>query len=120
MSGCSDIALGLVLLLHLAWILWVILGALWTRGRPWLTGFHIASLLWGIAVEIAPWPCPLTMLAQFLQGRAGLGPYSGGFLLHYLGMVVYPDISANLLVAGGIAVCVINLLIYCRRFLPAA
>ena len=50
-----------LLAIHLAWILWVIFGVFWTRGRPWLTAFHLASLGWGILVEIGPWPCPLTL-----------------------------------------------------------
>ncbi|MGB7134511.1 MAG: DUF2784 family protein, partial [Acidobacteriaceae bacterium] len=45
----------LVLAIHLTWILFVIFGALVTRGRPWLTGFHLASLVWGIVVEVGPW-----------------------------------------------------------------
>lgn len=114
-----EIAAVAVLALHLAWILWVILGALWTRGRPWLTAFHIASLVWGIAVEAGPWPCPLTMAEDFFMMRAGIAPYSGGFLLHWLDTIVYPNVSALLLTVCGVAVCVANLGIHlfrCRRW----
>ncbi len=55
----NNAAVVLVLVVHLAWILWVIFGAFWTRGRRWLAAFHIASLVWGIMVEVGPWPCPL-------------------------------------------------------------
>jgi hypothetical protein len=116
MSGFYDTAVVLVLALHLVWILWVIFGAFWTRGRPWWTAFHLASLLWGIAVEIGPWPCPLTMAEQSLQRAAGAAPYRGSFLLHYLGVVVYPDISVRLLTIGGVAVCAANLAIYAWRY----
>jgi hypothetical protein len=51
----------LVLAVHLLWLALVILGALWTRGRPIWTTLHILALLWGIAVEVSPWPCPLTL-----------------------------------------------------------
>ncbi len=105
----------LVLVLHLAWILWVILGAFWTSGRRWLTAFHIASLLWGIAVEIGPWPCPLTMAEDFFQRRVGLAPDRGSFLLHAIGSLVYPNLSAMLLTICGVAVCVVNLAIYAWR-----
>jgi Protein of Unknown function (DUF2784) len=109
----------LVLAIHLAWILWVITGALFTRGRPWLAGVHLASLVWGIIVEAGPWPCPLTLAEQALEARAGIQPYSGGFLVHSLDAIVYPDLPAGLVIGFGIAVCCGNLLIYLFRFARA-
>lgn len=105
----------LVLAVHLIWILWVIFGAFWSRGRPLLTAFHIVSLIWGIIVEASPLPCPLTMVEQFFQRRAGLAPYRGAFLAHLLDSIVYPDVAEWLLVTMGIAVCAANLLIYIVR-----
>jgi hypothetical protein len=104
-----------VLFLHALFILWVILGALLTRSRPVLRWLHIASLLWGILTEVLPWPCPLTLLENWLEGRAGVEPYQGGFLLHYLDKLVYPDISANVLMIAGVIVCVANLAFYARQ-----
>ena len=85
-----------VLFVHAVFILWVACGALVTRSRPILCWQHIASLVWGILTEVLPWPCPLTVLEAWLEKRAGIQPYQGGFLLHYLDNLVYPDISANL------------------------
>ena len=110
-----DTAAVAMLVLHLAWILWVIFGVLWTRGRPWLAAFHIGSLLWGIAVELSPWPCPLTMAEQFFERSAGIAPYRGSFLLHWLDRIVYPNLSVRLLTICGVAVCVANLAIYLLR-----
>src|ERR1700741_1691350 len=86
-----------VLFLHALFILWVVFGALLTRSRPVLRWLHIASLVWGILTEVLPWPCPLTLLENWLEARVGVEPYQGGFLLHYLDKLVYPDISANVL-----------------------
>jgi hypothetical protein len=105
----------LIVAIHLAWILWVITGALWTRGRPWLTAFHVASLLWGIIVETCPIDCPLTLAEQALEARASLHPWAGSFLLHYLDLIVYPNLPVALLVAFGVAVCILNLAIYAWR-----
>ena len=41
--------------------------------------------------------------------------HSGPFFLHYLDAVVYPDIPPNLLIAGAVAVYILNLWIYARR-----
>lgn len=116
-SEINNAAVVLVLVLHLAWILWVMFGAFWTSGRPWLTAFHIASLVWGIMVEVGPWPCPLTMAEDFFQRRAGLLPNGGDFLQHYISCVVYPDVSVALLTICGVAICIANLAVYmCRVF----
>lgn len=104
-----------VLGLHLAFILWVILGPLLTRRRATLTGLHIACLVWGIVVDLTAWPCPLTLLENWLELRAGVAGYQGGFLLHYLDKLVYPDVSPTLLTIAGVSVCAVNLAIYARR-----
>lgn len=105
----------IVLAIHLIWILWVIFGAFWTRGHPFLTGLHLASILWGILVELTPWPCPLTLIEQFFETAAGASPYRGSFLLHYLDAIVYPHVSGSLLVCLGVAVCAANLAVYLWR-----
>lgn len=95
----------LVLGLHLLFIVWVIFGALLARRRRLLPWLHVASLLWGILIEVEPWSCPLTFLENWLEARAGVAPYQGGFLLHYLDAIVYPDISPLLLTIVGVLVC---------------
>ena len=101
-----------VLMAHLAFIVWVMFGALVTRGRPWLAWLHIASALYGIVAELGPWPCPLTLAENYFEARGGLTPYQGPFLLHYLDATVYPHLPATLLIVVGVAVCVVNLGIY--------
>jgi hypothetical protein len=104
-----------VLFLHMLFILWVAFGALLTLSRPVLRWLHIVSLVWGILTELLPWPCPLTVLENWLEAKAGVQPYQGGFLLHYLDKVVYPDISASALTVAAVLVCVLNLAVYGRR-----
>ncbi|MGH9535027.1 MAG: DUF2784 domain-containing protein [Terriglobales bacterium] len=105
--------------LHALYILWVIGGAALTRRRRWLAAAHIASLAWGVVVEVGPWPCPLTLLEQQLLTTAGQASYRGAFLLHYLQALVYPNLSDRILVIGAIVVCAANLGIYLRRYLAA-
>ena len=104
-----------VLILHLLFILWVIFGALLTHARPLLRWFHIASLVYGILIELFEWTCPLTPLENALRIRAGIPAYQSGFLLHYLDALVYPDLAPSLLTVCGVAVCLINLGIYAAR-----
>jgi hypothetical protein len=95
----------------------VALGTLLTRNRLFLRWVHIVSLVYSILIEVLPWPpCPLTILEQALEGRAGMNPYRGPFVLHSLDATVYPNIPQALLVTFGVAVCVFNLGLYVRRF----
>lgn len=57
----------------------------------------------------------LTFLENWLEQRAGVEPYQGGFLLHYLDKLVYPDISATALTVAGVIVCAFNLALYGRQ-----
>jgi hypothetical protein len=104
-----------VLFLHALFIVWVVFGVVVTRSRPILRWLHIISLIWGIVTELLPWPCPLTLLENWLEQKAGVEPYQGGFLLHYMDKLVYPDISATALTVVGVIVCALNLAIYARR-----
>ncbi len=106
-----------VLVLHLVWITWVIGGWLVSRNRPMLRWVHLASLVYSVFIELAPLPCPLTLLENYLESRAGVTPYHGPFLVHYLDAVVYPNVPEALLVSIAIAVCGANLYLHARRIL---
>ena len=114
-SGLYSALAVFVLFLHALFIVWVVFGAFLTRSRPVLRWLHIVSLIWGILTELRPWPCPLTVLENWFEGKAGVQPYQGGFLLHYMDRLVYPDISATVLTVAGVFVCVLNLAWYGRQ-----
>ena len=113
-SFCYALAI-FVFFLHALFILWVVFGALLSPSRPILRWLHIASLVWGILTELVPWPCPLTVLENWLESKAGVEPYQGGFLLHYLDKLVYPDISATVLIVAGVIICTLNLAVDARQ-----
>ncbi len=103
-----------VLALHLGFIAWVIFGWVVARTRPWLRWLHLASLVYGVFIEVAPWPCPLTLLENYLEALAGIATYHGPFLLHYLDALVYPDVPEATLVVFALAVCGVNLWLHAR------
>jgi uncharacterized protein DUF2784 len=105
-----------VIAVHALFILWVIFGAVVTRRHPLLRWLHIASLLWGIWIEAGPWPCPLTEVEHWLQVRAEVNSYRGGFLLHYLDRIVYPNISPVWLTEAAVVVAIVNLGVYAQRY----
>ena len=110
-----------VLILHLAFILFVVAGGLLVLRFPWVAIAHIPAVLWGIYIELSGGICPLTPMENRLRHMAGESGYSGGFIEHYLMPVIYPhgltrDIQ---FVLAGVAIIVnlaaYGLLIYCSR-----
>ena len=108
-------AADLILLLHFGFILFVAAGGFlvlrWRRAA-WL---HIPAAIWGAAVELFGWVCPLTPLENQLRLAVGETGYAESFIGHYLAPVVYPSglTRSGQLMLGG-AVLVINAVIYAR------
>jgi hypothetical protein len=103
---------GAVILIHLLWIVLVLIGVVWTRGRPVWTSLHLACLAWGIVVEVGPWPCPLTMLEDYLETRGGQRVMEGSFVLHGVRALIYPDAPYWLVATVGVAACSVILAVY--------
>ena len=110
-----DLAISVVAI-HAAWLSLVIFGALWTRHRPVWSTLHILTLLWGIVVEVGPWPCPLTLAESYFEAHATLAAYQASFSLHLLNAIVYPNLPGWTVAGAGVAVCAFNLAIYGLRF----
>jgi hypothetical protein len=109
-----------VVLIHLAFILFVVLGGIlvlkW-RGVAWV---HIPAALWGALIEFIGWECPLTPLENWLRRQGGEAGYETSFIEHYLLPVLYPsELPRFSQVALGLLVLGINSTVYWlawRRF----
>lgn len=84
------IAAAAVLLLHLAFILFVVAGAALALRLRWIIALHFPAALWGFLVEASNLPCPLTYLENWLRMRGGQAGYGEGFVEHYLLAAIYP------------------------------
>ena len=84
------IAADATLILHLAFILFVVLGAVLAARCRWMPLLHLPAAAWGVYVELAGAFCPLTALENRLLVLAGRSGYRGGFVEHYLLPVIYP------------------------------
>lgn len=79
-----------VLLLHLAFIIFVVAGATLALRQRWVIALHLPAALWGFWVEATDGPCPLTYLENWLRIRGGDPGYGEGFVEHYLLATIYP------------------------------
>lgn len=80
----------LVVLLHFAYMLFAIFGGLLVLRWWGLAWLHLPAVIWAAVVELYVHDCPLTPLENALLARAGLSPYSGDFINHYMVPVIYP------------------------------
>jgi len=104
-----------VLVLHLAFILFVMLGGLLVLRWPRVAWLHVPAVLWGIYVELSGRLCPLTPLENSLREAAGQAGYSGGFIEHYVTAVIYPDgLSRGIQMVLATIVVLVNGLVYWR------
>ncbi len=102
-----------VLVLHALFLMWVVFGAVAVWRWPWLAVLHLPAVAWGLWIETSGGVCPLTPLENSLRAAAGEIGYSGGFIEHYVGGVIYPaglTRAAQWLAAGVLAL--INLVAY--------
>lgn len=103
----------LVALTHLGFVLFVLFGGLLALRWDWIPWLHLPCALWGAAVELFGWFCPLTPLENWLRRAGGGQDYAGGFIEHYLMPLLYPvslTRGGQLLLA--LIVVVINLGVY--------
>jgi hypothetical protein len=110
-----------VLVLHSAFIAFVVLGGLLVRWRRWVAFVHLPCAVYGAAIELWGWICPLTPLENRLRVLGGERGYAGGFIEHYLLPLVYPEpLTARMQAVLGVLVAVLNAAIYAWALRPRA
>lgn len=104
------------LIFHFCFVLFAVFGGLlvlrW-RSVMWL---HIPALVWGIIVEVFLLTCPLTEFENRFRVLGGEAGYSGGFVEHYVSMILYANIGYWFHFALGFILLMINLLVYSYIF----
>jgi hypothetical protein len=103
----------LVTVVHLAFVLFVVLGGLLVLRWRWLAFLHIPAAVWGVLIEYTGWICPLTPLENSWRRLGGEAGYSGGFIQHYIQPVLYPaGLTRGTQIVLGSLVVIINLTAY--------
>ncbi|MDD5321147.1 MAG: DUF2784 domain-containing protein [Methylococcales bacterium] len=106
-----------VLLLHLLFIAFVVLGgllAVWWRRVLFI---HLPAVIWGVFAELTGRVCPLTSLENTLLIKAGTAGYSESFVKHHLLRIIYPaELTRDIQYLLGAAVVAINVAIYLWLF----
>ncbi|MDO8450935.1 MAG: DUF2784 domain-containing protein [Rhodoferax sp.] len=102
-----------VLLLHLAFILFALVGGALAARWRWMPWVHLPAMAWAIFVEFTGRICPLTYLENDLRLRAGQSGYTTSFIEHYLLDVIYPaGLTRDVQFGLAATVVVVNIVIY--------
>ena len=108
-----ELAADLTLIVHFAFITFVVFGALLFFVSKKIVFIHIPAFIWGSYIELTHSICPLTYLENWFLHKANLTAYSEGFIQNYLMPIVYPmSLTKNLQIYLGIALIVVNIIIY--------
>ena len=108
-----EFAADLTLIVHFAFIIFVVFGALLFIVSTKIIYLHVPALIWGIYIEITHSICPLTYLENWFLQKANLTTYSEGFIQNYLVPVVYPmNLTDDLQTYLAIVLIVANMLMY--------
>ncbi|MBD3669512.1 MAG: DUF2784 domain-containing protein [Gammaproteobacteria bacterium] len=110
----------IVVVIHFTFILYVIFGGLTLLRWPWMIWLHLPTFLWGMAILLFQFVCPLTPLENWLLVQGGAEPYQGGFIGHYLLPIIYtPGMELPVSVNTLLVLCTlfINSFIYGTRLI---
>lgn len=100
---------GLIVLGHLAFVVFAAGGALLVVRWPTVAWAHVPAAVWAAVIEFSGGICPLTPLENSLRAKAGLDHYAGDFVARYLFPVLYPEgLTREAQVVIGLLVLAVN------------
>jgi len=114
-----------IMVLHLAWIIFMLWGFVLTiRGffHPkffdrWLfRTVHLLGILFVVALEILGKYCPLTLWENALKGHYNPETdYPGSFIIKYIEQMIYPDVSPLVVIIPTILLATFTLVAFVSK-----
>lgn len=103
----------IVVLIHLLWIVFLILGAVWGRKKTTVRIFHLSGLGFAVLMQAMGWYCPLTHLEAWLREKHAPGAaYPGSFIVHYAERLIYIDLSPKTIFIMTVLLVALNIVLY--------
>lgn len=108
----SRTAADAVVVIHFAFVVFVVIGGVLALRWPKLLWFHVPAVLYSIWIITFSITCPLTPLERNLRERGGQDRYGESFIERYVEGVLYPGdmlreaqaVGASVVVASWIAI----------------
>lgn len=98
---------------HVAYVVFVVLGSLLVLAWPQLIWLHLLAVVWSGLTLIFDLGCPLTPWEKRFWRRGGVEPYDEGFLQHHVLRMRFDPANArrNHIILGASAIA-LNAIIY--------
>jgi hypothetical protein len=109
------VAADAVMVVHLGFIVFIAVGGMLAWRWRWLILAHVPAVVWGAAIVLVGFECPLTPLEKDLRRSGGETAYDGGFVDRYIEDVIYPDELTPLLRSVVAVLVVVGWLGFARR-----
>ncbi len=117
------VAATLVAAVHMAFLVYLVLGGfLALRRLAWLWP-HLACTAWSIHITLTQGRCPLTTLEKELLARGGRTPYEDSYIAHYLQDTLYPAQYETAVWLASVGIALVSyavVLLRRRRPVPAS
>jgi len=98
-----------LLVLHLGFILFAVVGSFLALRWPRLVWIHLPAAVWAVLIALLGGICPLTELENDLRRGAGMAGYADGFVGTLLLPLVYPrGLTRPLQMGLGMGVMLLN------------
>jgi Protein of Unknown function (DUF2784) len=110
----SRLLADLVVVVHLAYLVFIPVGGFLAWRWPRLIPVHVAAVGIALVSVTVGFECPLTTWEQTLRRHGGERPYTGGFVDHYLTGKLYPhghDTVVQLLIGAAVVTAYIGLVV---------
>lgn len=103
----------LTVFVHALFVIFVVFGGLAVLRWRRLARLHLPAAVWGAAIELGEWVCPLTYLENHFRRLGGEGGYRGTFIEQYLEPLLYPlGLTRETHIILGLAALLVNFLVY--------
>ena len=112
----------LIVVIHFAWILFMLAGTILTLGGFFYKRFfdwwlfrtlHLCGIIYVGLLALLREYCPLTILENTV--RAKYNPdltYPGSFIVHYIEKLVYPDVNPSIILVPTIFIAVFSVVVF--------
>lgn len=120
---------GMIVIIHLGWILFMLVGFALTLGGFFQSGFfdkwlfrtvHLCGIAYVSVLALIGRQiravCPLTIWENVLRTRHDpASAYSGEFIIHYVEKLVYPDINPIVITIATLFIAVFTVVVFIIR-----
>lgn len=114
-----------IVVMHFAWIVFMLAGFIFTVAAFWHKKFfdkwlfrtlHLCGIVYVSSLAILGKYCPLTIWENTLRQKYDPGlTYPGSFMVHYIEMLVYPEVNPGIILIPTIFIAIFTIFVFIKK-----